>query len=518
MADFGRFVEIGKVDLSTAGRLEMDQFLKNTTFTAFDLSCLYFTDNKRHHALWKSLLSEVMRLYRAGKIATSVPLKVMDISEINHAYRTFGLRTRIGRIVVNLENADSKIRVQKEKYETTFHPEKSYVMIGCLGGLGRTLTRWMVSRGAKKFAFLGRSGLQKTAARNLVQDLDSLGAESVVIKGDVCKAADVEAVVLAAAGIGAIGGVVQAAMGLNEAIFADMPTNYWHTGTDPKVQGSLHLYNALKAINGGNGTSQLDFFLMTSSVSGSVGTATEANYCAGNYFLDVFARHLRKRDIPGAVSIGLGMISEVGYLHDNPEIEAILLRKGIQPIDADDVLQIIDLALSSGGKTMGINHAYDGLAAAHFLTGLEAAGIKELRRKGFEGNHPVLRDSRSGLLASALGTDDDTAAGSGQGGNLPPEMSKAIEAGQTLAEAASNHVRARFANLTLMKSDTVALEKPLAEYGMDSMLAAEFRTWLYQTLATDVPLSMLLGKTCTLGDLGNMAAAEMQKAKKESES
>ncbi|KAI0392744.1 reducing type I polyketide synthase 10 [Xylariaceae sp. FL0594] len=517
VAEFGRFVEIGKVDLSTDGRLEMDQFLKNTTFTAFDLSHLYFSHNKRHHALWKSLLVEVMQLYRAGKIATSVPLKVMDISNVNHAFRAFGLRTRIGRVVVNLENAGSKIRVQKEKYETTFDPAKSYVMVGCLGGLGRTLTRWMVSRGAKKFAFLGRSGLQKTAARTLVDDLDRLGARSVVVKGDVCKAADVEAVVSAAAEMGPVGGVVQAAMGLNEAIFADMPTSYWHTGTDPKVHGSLHLYDALKAVNG---TSQLDFFLMTSSVSGSVGTATEANYCAGNYFLDVFARHLRTRDVPGAVSVGLGMISEVGYLHENPEIEAILLRKGIQAIDADEVLQIIDLALSSGGKRMGIEHAHDELAAAHLLTGLEATGIRELRKKGFEGNHPVLRDLRSGLLAKALGAgDDDGSARVGGGcGKLPAEMAKAMsESGQSLAEAASDYVRARFANLVLMKPDAVALEKPLAEYGMDSMLAAEFRTWLYQTLATDVPLSMLLGKTCTLADLGSMAATEIEKAQKESE-
>ena len=56
---------------------------------------------------------------------------------------------------------------------------------------------------------------------------------------------------------------------------------------------------------------------MTSSVSGSVGTATEGNYCAANYFLDIFARFLKSKGLPG-ISVGLGMISEVGYLHENP--------------------------------------------------------------------------------------------------------------------------------------------------------------------------------------------------------
>jgi NAD(P)-dependent dehydrogenase (short-subunit alcohol dehydrogenase family) len=490
----------------------MDQFLKNTTFTAFDLSYLYNTDNEKHHALWKQLLSQVMSLYREGKIATSVPLKVFDISETTQAFRHFALRSRIGKIAISLENANSKIRVQRQKYETSFHADKSYVMIGCLGGLGRTLARWMVSRGARKFAFLGRSGIQKAAARNLIQDLDSLGVKSSVVTGDVCNAADVEAVVDAAAAMGGIGGVVQAAMGLNEAIFADMPNTYWHTGIDPKVKGTWNLHNALQS---SGRTSQLDFFLMTSSVSGSVGTATESNYCAGNHFLDLFARHLRSQGLP-AVSIGLGMISEVGYLHDNPEIEALLLRKGIQPIDADELLQILDLALSSARTKMGIHHAYDESAVAHLLTGLEASGVQELRKRGFEGNHPVLEDSRACLLASALGGDDNNSTGHGKKGNLPKEVAKAMEEGQTLAEGVLDHVRRRFANLVLMKYEAVAVEKPLAEYGMDSMIGAEFRTWLYQSLMADVPLSMLLGKMCTLKALSDMAVAEMEKAQENS--
>lgn len=212
-ASFGRFVEIGKLDLTTAGRLEMDQFLKNATFTAFDLSYLYNTTNEDHHALWKQLLSEVMCLYRQGKIMKIEPLNVFDISEATEAFRYFSSRNRMGKIAINLQKPDSKISVQQLKHETRFSSEKSYIMVGCLGGLGRTLTRWMLQRGARKFAFLGRSGLDKPAARNLVQDLEASGAQCTVIKGDVCSAKNVQALVESTEGD--IGGVVQAAMGLN---------------------------------------------------------------------------------------------------------------------------------------------------------------------------------------------------------------------------------------------------------------------------------------------------------------
>lgn len=77
------------------------------------------------------------------------------------------------------------------------------------------------------------------------------------------------------------------------------------------------------------------------------------------------------------------MISAVGYLHENPELEALLLHKGIQAIDEDELLQIIDMALS---LKMTKSHAYHAFAQSHVLTGLEPLGLKELRKKDFATN------------------------------------------------------------------------------------------------------------------------------------
>ncbi|KAL3473119.1 polyketide synthase [Aspergillus californicus] len=508
-ASFGRFVEIGKMDLTTAGRLQMDQFLRNTTFTAVDLSQLYYTEVKGLHAMWKQLVGEVMALYREGKITPSEPLKVFDISETTQAFRYFSSRSRMGKVAINLEQEDSTIQVQPLKHASRFSPDKSYIMVGCFGGLGRTLARWMASRGARKFAFLGRSGTDRTTARELVEDLEGLGAECRVVRGDICNALDVEKVASAAAALGPIGGVVQAAMGLNEALFSVMSNKFWHTGIDPKVHGTWLLHDNIQK----HGISSLDFFLLTSSVSGSVGTATEGNYCAANHFLDRFARHLRGKGCP-AVAVGLGMISEVGYLHDNPEIEALLLRRGIQTIDADELIQLIDLAISSSA-TMGISHPFDSLAASHLLTGLEAAGLKELRRKGFEGSHPALEDPRAKLLINSFSggaNDGSQDQGGADAGGLPAGVVTLMQAGESLTEAVLAHIRRRFGNLVLLKYDDVDTRKPLSQYGMDSMIGAEFRTWFYQSLSVDVPLVMLLGTACTLESLRDLAVVNLQAA------
>lgn len=186
----------------------------------------------------------------------------------------------------------------------------------------------------------------------MVSRIRDAGGRCTVVTDDVSDTADVAAAVSACRALRpSMGGVIQAAMGLHEAIFSNsrwlslflpffVPSSVydllnsidsvshtaWHKAVGPKWSGSWNLHKELV------GKLHVDFFLVMSSVSGSVGTATESNYCAANSFLDAFARWQRQQGVP-SVSVGLGMISDVGYLHENPGIEALLLRKGIQPLN-----------------------------------------------------------------------------------------------------------------------------------------------------------------------------------------
>ncbi|RYO93374.1 hypothetical protein DL762_001073 [Monosporascus cannonballus] len=514
-AEFGRFVEIGKRDLADAGGLAMEQFLGSATFTAFDLTDFYYSSNPARNRTWASLLARVVELYRQGRIR-AFPSQIFDVADVTGAFRVAGSSAKIGKVVVNLENPRSVIMVRPSRYSTKLSPEKSYLMIGCLGGLGRSISKWMMDRGARNFVFLGRSGLDKAPARHLVEDLEANGASCVVVRGDVCSTADVEAMVQSAEH--PIGGVVQAAMGLYEALWTSMENSQWHTGIDPKVQGTWNIHNALQGRD-----SELDFFLMTSSISGSVGTATEANYCAGNYFLDVFARYRRSLGLP-AVSVGLGMISEVGYLHENPEIEALLLRKGIQPIPESEFLTVVDISLSSSSSETDLPRAlgrYDSGAGAHILTGLEPTELVKIRKRGFEGSYPGLGDPRSAVLSRALhmhthNTRTTTqkrgvVGGGGDGNPLPTEVAEDLEAGTSLADAVRAHVSRRFGSLVLLPPERVDARKPLDAYGMDSMVGAEFRSWFYRSFGVNVPFLELLGRSTTLDSLAGRVVREIEK-------
>ena len=213
-SSFGRFIEVGKRDLVDCGKLEMEEFLKSATFTAFDLSDLYYHSNPAYNLKWTQLLKDVLQLYRTDQIGEVGRLKVFDVSDITNALRYFSTQNRIGKVVISLERPEtSRVRVKRRKYNTIFSSSKSYIMVGCLGGLGRSVSRWMLSRGARKFVFLGRSGADKPSAQRLIADLECQGATCIVVQGDVSVRADVDAMI--AAVDGKIGGVVQAAMGLH---------------------------------------------------------------------------------------------------------------------------------------------------------------------------------------------------------------------------------------------------------------------------------------------------------------
>ena len=233
LADFGRFVEIGKREMLDVGRLDMSAFRRNATFTAFDLPDLFHSRDPSQRAVWDRLIVETLGLYRAGKIRAP-PITVFDVTQLSEAYRYFANKDRVSKVVISMQDPLARVPIAPPPYLTLFDPEKTYLLIGCLGGLGRSLSRWMMTRGARDFVFLGRSGADKPSAQQLVSSLEQAGATVGVVRGDVSKASDVEDAVATCLFAGRpIGGVVQAAMGLHEALFSSMSNEAWYVVPHP---------------------------------------------------------------------------------------------------------------------------------------------------------------------------------------------------------------------------------------------------------------------------------------------
>lgn len=96
LAPFGRFVEIGKTDVTRNSRLDMLKFEQNCSFMSVDLTKVAAYKPK----LMRRLLSDVHQLVQQGTIAPISPIKVHPISETETAFRALQGGKTFGKLVV----------------------------------------------------------------------------------------------------------------------------------------------------------------------------------------------------------------------------------------------------------------------------------------------------------------------------------------------------------------------------------------------------------------------------------
>ena len=113
----------------------------------------------------------------------------------------------------SLKLAAHILQVRQSPFTAKFDAEATYLLVGCLGGLGRSFSNWAIERGAKNLIFLSRSGAANPEAQGFLDTLNSRGVNAKVVKGDVSCLEDVNAAV--AGSNRPIKGVIQGALTLH---------------------------------------------------------------------------------------------------------------------------------------------------------------------------------------------------------------------------------------------------------------------------------------------------------------
>ncbi|THY90977.1 ketoacyl-synt-domain-containing protein [Aureobasidium pullulans] len=463
MASNGRHIEIGRTDILDYGKLDLNVFKRNTTFSAFDFGVVA----DEHPEIPAQVMREVMEYYREGKIQPLTPLYQYSAAEITEAMNQFGNGDRTGKVVVNFD--DKPIKVKNESESAKFRNDGTYLLVGCLGGLGRCLARWMVEQGARNLTFLGRSGADSKEATAFVSSLEARGVAVHVVRGDVSIKADVERAVAASAV--PVYGMVQGAMALEDRLFRSLDLKGWNYAVDPKVKGTLNLHDALTG-------QPLDFFVMISSISAMTGAPTQSNYCAANTFLDFFARQRTQQGLP-ATTVGLSMVLEVGFVSQNETIEHGIARSGIHGINEKEFIDLMATAMSPAPEP---SWTMDNDANHFLVSGLEPSKLaSDLDVNSFR----YWKQPRIGPLAVSIEARNMTSGGA---------TATAAKSDQPAIEEA---VVAKFAKTFMIPVDDIEESKPLVAFGMDSMIGIALRNWVFSTYQVDVPTSDFMGPLLT---------------------
>ena len=271
-----------------------------------------------------------------------------------------------------------------------------------------------------------------------------------------------------------------------------MTFDAWKQSTQPKIIGAENLHSVLAS-------TPLDFFIMTSSVSGILGTPGQSNYAAANAYLDSLARY-RLGSGRAATSVILPMVLGVGVVSENAKLEDALKRKGMYGVDEEHFLQ-------SFGATM-ISHKLEQVPD-HVVVGLDPAKLQKAVHDVAATDSFWLGDARFSHVVHNIHSSADEAAG-GAGTQSILANIKAAGSVAGAISAVNEHFVDKLARMLMLNTEDVNPEVgSIASYGIDSMIGAELRNWIFKEYRMDVPFQQLLGPSLTIAKFaGQVCAAQ----------
>ncbi|KAK3178717.1 Type I Iterative PKS [Lepraria neglecta] len=490
LAPMGHLIDVGRVDVLESKEMGLELFQKNANFSSFDLNVVLDNDPE----LGGQLMKTVNELHQTGRIAPIHPLSVSDVSELDQTLLSFSRGTHIGKLVVSFQNPNSIIKLLRQPQTATFDPEARYIITGGLGGLGRSILRWMVDRGAHDFVVLSRRGASTLAAQVLLDDLKARGVRIEAIACDVSKREKVVQVIhKVSAANRPVKGVVNAVLSLSDLSFDKLTIDQWRSGIAAKTQGSVNLHEATIAL-------PLDFFVMLTSTETIWAPPTQAAYIAADNFAAYFARYRRRLGLP-ASTVSYGFVSDVGsdYRETSHGTEDMYARNLASTMTEHQALAALEPAfLDSQGRSQWIGQQHDPLSAATFFTclnpidlaGMISTNVPRWHRDGRVSLiMRAMNDARRHALTSAEdgidGDADDSASGTAR---LRRAFDDAIKAGPdaraTTVELVTDGIAKTIAEMLFIDAGNVNPSKSVAEHGVDSLIAAELRNWFHQALRT----------------------------------
>ncbi|KAI1562587.1 Polyketide synthase modules protein, partial [Pyrenophora tritici-repentis] len=487
VAEFGTMVEIGKRDFRRRATLAMAPFEANRTFLGIELGPIIKGYPRKASALFERCIEWI----RAGRIPGPTISRSFKAVQIEEALRVMQVGSHIGKIVIEMPDDSREFEGQHSRQKASlstihFRSDRTYLLVGGLGGLGRALAVWMAENGARSLVFLSRSAREGPEVDGVVQDLRSQGCRVLLVDGSVSNMADVQrAVKNESTAVSPLAGVINLSMVLKDVGLPDMTFGDWIAPIEPKVQGTWNLHQATVH------NKELDFFILLSSCSGVIGQWGQANYAAANTFLDAFVHFRRQQGLVASV-IDLGVMGDVGFVSQNQGIRENLDRIGMYILREQDLLNALILALkrsslapsATAGQICGQNSDMTYRNPSQVLLGLNSTSpiSSPLNRV------PWRRDARMSIYHNTAISDN---SGGYQYGRAKAQSSQSDDLRAKLASMANNEdkiaaiarsLAAALAAFLIKDDDSIALNRPLEQLGLDSLIALEIRNWIRQKL------------------------------------
>ncbi|KAJ5675037.1 Acyl transferase/acyl hydrolase/lysophospholipase [Penicillium maclennaniae] len=479
IAPLGYLVEIGKKDIESNSLVALESFSRGISFTSLDVPTLLRRCGPNvHHAL-----SEITRLMEQQVVKAVHPLAVYRSQDAQAAFRFVQTGAQMGKVVLSAETDEQVHVVPRPKgitAQSQMRPDASYLIVGGVGGIGRSVAHWLVAHGATNLILLSRSAgdldlneNKNTDGALFIRELREAGCRVKPISCDIALASSLTMALRVCEddGLPPVRGLIQGAMLLRDAIFEQMTLDDWRGGLRPKLYGTWNLHTEFSQ------PGSLDFFVMLSSVSGVVGIASQTNYAAGGSYEDAIARWRQSRGLPG-VAIDLGPIADIGYVSTSAKVAERLRKDGdFAMLDEDIVLRALNSAIL---HPLG--------ARSQIIVGLNSAPGPQWDANG---RSQLGRDARFATLRPRSKASARPADGKNTSASLGAQLAEASDC-QEGAALIGTAIAAKLGEIFMTPVAEIDLGKPPAHFGVDSLVAVELRNMLVLQAAADISIFNIL--------------------------
>ncbi|KAL4802595.1 hypothetical protein BDV18DRAFT_163998 [Aspergillus unguis] len=497
VADFGMLVDLVKRDCK---KLPPGALGSNRMFAAVDLTRVA----ESRPELIQRLLKLCMHHYALGEL-NPLSLVQFPAQEVKGAFQ-FLETGNTTRAVVTMPEDISCLAVQLTPRKPSFSSDGVHLIVGGLGGLGRSISSWMACHGARHFVFFSPSASKK-GDDPFVEELRAQGCRVDLISGDVSDETDVDILIKCLDKHVPIAGIMQASMALEPTSLSNMSFEQWNRSFTPKVQGTWNLHNTLLKYSRAT-----DYFLLFSSLSGLIGQTGHANYAAGNAFLDAFVQYRHSLGLPCS-SVNIGVMDDVGYVSEQQNALDHFAATSTHALREQDLLDAVQLAIS---KSMPASEESKktNWSPSYVSEGQICIGLRSTTPLHSPDNRiSWRRDPRMALYHNmSKANAKHTSA------NTNPENDHALETflnqvklkpeilrEQASADVLGEEIGKALFNFMLRDPADLKLDIPLTSLGVDSLLAIKLKKWFERVLEVDVAVVQILG--CGgLRELGGIAA------------
>jgi acyl transferase domain-containing protein/NADPH:quinone reductase-like Zn-dependent oxidoreductase/short-subunit dehydrogenase len=468
---FGRFVELGKQDYYLNSKIGLRPLKENISYFGVDADQVMAARPQ----LVERLFSEIMENFHQGVF---VPLlyRAFDGSQVVDAFRLMQRSAHIGKIVVSPTPFSEKLP-QAHASMFTASPKGAHVIAGGLGGIGLEIMTWLAERGARTLILLSRTGTVTEEGSEKIEELLDGGVDVRVVVCDVSDKSAVEATLAGLRKDGGIAGIINAAMVLEDMEIRNLDEASLKRTLDAKVSGSLNLHDATLK-------DELAYFVMFSSVASMIGNIGQASYVAANGYMEGLARLRRNLNLP-ALAIGWGAVSDAGYLAREAEKAAIVANfSGNMKFATGDMLHALGELLAK--KEIGM---VGPVVTVTPMSWSAAAGVLK-----------TVKTPTFGLLSRKAAQN----ASSGNMGNFRESLQNLPK--DKLVPKLAGFIISEIALVLRVSESDLSMNRPISDFGMDSLMGVEFAIGAQKVLGEDIPMTMISVDGMSINDISEKIA------------